>query len=176
MRLLGVAVKVRGNPRECGGTNPPGEYWVQVEQRGQLWNAAEKTVRLPLPESQALRPALVTGDSGPGTVISRKERNAAQKAEFPLHQTRAWLLQTTGRAVPSTVARWLSFHLANPPCPLCPEGLEGGRATRCALFFPYLSHLSSYANASHPSRSNLLPLIQDASIHGSVLGPGLLHP
>lgn len=176
MRLLGVAVQVRGNPRECGVTNPPGEYWVQVEQRGRQWNAAEETVRRPLPESQALRPALVTGDLGPGTVMSRKEHNAAQKAEFPSYQTRAWLLPTTGRAVPSTVGQLAVPPPSQPTLSPVPRAWREGEPLDMHFSFPYLSHLSSYANASHPSRPNLFLLIQYTSINCSVLGPVLLHP
>ena len=96
-----------------------------------------------------------------GAMISSKGHSAAQRADFPLHQTSTWgypspritvASATTGKDIPSRVTWVLTLCLANPPSHLF---LEGGILLGRHFTFPDLSYLSSYANASHPSRPNI---------------------
>lgn len=79
MRHLGGAVKVEGNPRECGVTKSPKKIVASRRTDGWLSNTAEKTVPCSFPESRAPCPALVTGNWGPGTEISSKGHTTAQR-------------------------------------------------------------------------------------------------
>lgn len=147
-----------GNPREYGVTTPPPrEYWTQVEQRVGCGMLLRRNVKLYFPESQGAMScssyqwhrAMI---SVRGTVQPRGSRVSIAPDEHGGCKSQEYSGFSENRKRRPIQSDMSADPLPSQhtPSPFRRKGILLGGTS-----LPDLSYLSSYANASHPSRPNI---------------------